>query len=119
MGSSKGYKSPEYSKHPFTSPSKDILDHLKTNDQTGLDHAQVQEAQRTYGPNKLEGEGAVQWYRVLLKQVSNAMILVSALLESWAIGRRDRCLCKDLPFGYQAARIRYSSWTDEKRRFWY
>lgn len=79
MGSSKGYKSPEYTTHPFTSSSKDVLDHLKTDDQTGLDRAQAQEAQRTYGPNKLEGEGGVQWYRVLLKQVSNAMILVSTL----------------------------------------
>ncbi|KAL8895201.1 MAG: hypothetical protein Q9207_008264, partial [Kuettlingeria erythrocarpa] len=89
MVSSKGYKSPEYTKHPFTLPSKDVLDHLKTNDQTGLDHAQVQEAQRTYGPNKLEGEGAVQWYRVLLKQVSNAMILVLVLAMALSYGVTD------------------------------
>ncbi|KAL8760101.1 MAG: hypothetical protein Q9184_003422 [Pyrenodesmia sp. 2 TL-2023] len=89
MGSSRGYKSSEYPKHPFTSNSIDILDHLKTNDQTGLERAEAQERQRTYGPNKLEGEGAVQWYRVLGKQVSNAMILVLVLAMALSYGVND------------------------------
>ncbi|KAI4288128.1 MAG: hypothetical protein L6R35_002609 [Caloplaca aegaea] len=76
MGKSQGYQSQEYPKHPFTLSSKEISDHLKTNDQTGLNKSQVEEAQKSYGPNKLEGEGGVQWYKVLLKQV---LVLAMAL----------------------------------------
>lgn len=76
FSSSKGYTSQEYPKHPFILSNEEVLNHTQTNDQTGLDPVNVQELQRRYGPNKLEGEGTVEWYRVLLKQVSNAMILV-------------------------------------------
>lgn len=67
----------EYSRHPF-SLSLDELHHLfgNTNAETGLTRLRAREAQEKYGPNKLEGEGVVQWYSVLLKQISNAMILV-------------------------------------------
>lgn len=79
MDKSKVYQSQDYAKHPFILSSKEVSHHLRTDDQTGLNRSQVEEAQKNYGPNKLEGEGGVQWYRVLLKQVSNAMILVRLL----------------------------------------
>ncbi|KAL8825634.1 MAG: hypothetical protein Q9170_007715, partial [Blastenia crenularia] len=89
FSSSTGYTSQEYPKHPFTLPSEDVLNHLQTNDQTGLDLLKAQEAQRKYGPNKLEGEGGVQWYNVLLKQISNAMILVLVLAMALSYGVTD------------------------------
>lgn len=66
----------EYSRHPFLLSVDSILDHLTSNRETGLSLVKAQEGQRNYGPNKLKGEGKVQWYSVLLKQISNAMILV-------------------------------------------
>lgn len=66
----------EYPRHPFLLPVQEVHRHLGTNKDTGLTKLQAQEALRKYGPNKLKGEGAVQWYTVLVKQVSNAMILV-------------------------------------------
>ncbi|KAL8704854.1 MAG: hypothetical protein Q9201_002013 [Fulgogasparrea decipioides] len=77
LSSSKSYTAQEYPRHPFVLSSHDVLNHLQTDEETGLDQARVQEAQRNYGPNKLEGEGAVEWHAVLLKQISNAMILDS------------------------------------------
>ena len=75
MGNPK-FNQQEYSRHPFLLPLTEIYQHLGTNNETGLSKLQAQQSQQKYGPNKLEGEGGVQWYSVLLKQVSNAMILV-------------------------------------------
>ncbi|KAL8724344.1 MAG: hypothetical protein Q9166_008009 [cf. Caloplaca sp. 2 TL-2023] len=85
----KKYTTQEYSKHPFLLPSEDVINHLQTNDETGISPVKAQEAQRTYGPNKLEGEGGVKWYSVLLKQVSNAMILVLVLAMALSYGVTD------------------------------
>ncbi|KAL8691070.1 MAG: hypothetical protein Q9218_003632 [Villophora microphyllina] len=89
FSSSTSYLAQEYPKHPFTSTAKDVFDHLQTNDEVGLDRSSVEEAQRRYGPNKLEGEGAVQWHTVLLKQISNAMILVLVLAMALSYGVTD------------------------------
>ena len=77
MPSSKAFKKQVHASHPFSLPVEFILNQLSTNQDTGLSSIKAQESQREYGPNKLEGEGAVQWYSVLIKQISNAMILVS------------------------------------------
>jgi magnesium-transporting ATPase (P-type) len=78
MGASKPSKAPqEYERHPFQLSVDDIINALQTNTDSGLTAAQASELCRKYGENKLEGEGTVKWYAVLLKQVSNAMILVS------------------------------------------
>ena len=76
MGNSKKFTEQEYPSHPFLLPASQVYDQLGTNYETGLSKLKAQEAQRAYGLNKLEGEGGVQWYSVLLKQISNAMILV-------------------------------------------
>ena len=70
-----------YSRHPFLVPFEDGQEQLGTNNEIGLSVPKVQECQRKYGPNKIEGEGGVQWYSILLKQISNAMILVRSLLS--------------------------------------
>ncbi len=65
-----------YERHPFVLPLEKIYQCLNTNKDTGLDDVKVQAAHRKYELNKLNGDGGVQWYTVLVKQVSNAMILV-------------------------------------------
>ncbi|KAL8850311.1 MAG: hypothetical protein Q9221_004726 [Calogaya cf. arnoldii] len=86
---SKGYTPQEYPKHPFLLPSEELINQLQSNDETGISPTKAQEAQKTYGPNKLEGEGGVKWYSVLLKQVSNAMILVLVLAMALSYGVTD------------------------------
>lgn len=83
------YSQPEYPHHPFLIQSQDIYQQLKTNKDTGLNDQRAREAQQQYGPNKLEGEGSVQWYTILLKQVSNAMILVLVLAMALSYGVTD------------------------------
>ena len=65
-----------YPRHPFLLPVDQILEQLGTNTETGLSRLKVQQSQHDYGPNKLKGEGAIQWYSILAKQISNAMVLV-------------------------------------------
>lgn len=76
----------EYSRHPFLL-SVDELYCLfdSTNAETGLSQLNAREAQEKYGPNKLEGQGVVQWYSVLLKQISNAMILVRSPVSAFPL----------------------------------
>jgi len=66
----------EFSKHPFQLSVKEVSDVLQTSQESGLSSSQANDNKTKYGENKLEGEGGVKWYAVLLKQVSNAMILV-------------------------------------------
>jgi Na+-exporting ATPase len=63
-------------KHPFLLSIEDVVQQLNTSIESGLSAAKVQEIQRNHPPNELEGGGGVPWYKVLLKQCSNAMILV-------------------------------------------
>ncbi|KAI4089355.1 MAG: hypothetical protein LQ339_008561 [Xanthoria mediterranea] len=86
---SKGHTPQEYPKHPFLLSSEHVITHLHSNDETGISPNKAQEAQKMYGPNKLEGEGGVKWYSVLLKQVSNAMILVLVLAMALSYGVTD------------------------------
>lgn len=78
MGRSEPKKSVEqaFQQHPFLLPIDQIVADLRTNTNSGLTAVQAQENKASYGENKLRGEGGVQWYSVLFKQISNAMILV-------------------------------------------
>ena len=62
---------------------EDVRAQLETRVEDGLKPAAIQEAQLTYGPNRLRGEGSVKWYSVLLKQISNAVILISFSRFIW------------------------------------
>jgi len=66
----------KFDQHPFLLSVDQVVRHLQTSLEVGLSCAQAQNVLRKHGPNKLDGEGSVRWYSVLLKQVSNAMILV-------------------------------------------
>lgn len=66
-----------FERHPFLMSVEETTSFLRTDMENGLSDTQVQELQQRYGPNRLEGEGAVKWYSILGKQISNAMIMVS------------------------------------------
>lgn len=83
MGTSKPSDTPQqYEHHPFQLSLDQIVLQLQTHLEFGLSWAQANDLQSRYGENKLAGEGAVRWYSVLLKQISNAMILVTNLEQS-------------------------------------
>jgi Na+-exporting ATPase len=63
-------------RHPFLLPIEDVAKQLNTNIETGLSARKVAELRKECPPNELEGGGGVAWYKILLKQISNAMILV-------------------------------------------
>lgn len=65
--------------HPFLLSVEDVARQLGTNLETGLSARQVAELQNKVPPNELEGGGGVSWHKILIKQISNAMILVNQL----------------------------------------
>ena len=72
-----------YPRHPFLLPIGRIVEQLGADKDTGLNRLKVQQSQHDYGPNKLEGEGVIQWYSILAKQISNAMILVRSQIFAY------------------------------------
>jgi magnesium-transporting ATPase (P-type) len=73
-------------RHPFLLSVEDVAQQLGTNTETGLSARQVAELRNVSPLNELEGGGGVSWYKILLKQISNAMILVSQH-SYWVSGR--------------------------------
>lgn len=76
-----------YSKQPFLLGVDDILQHHETSIDGGLSSTQVKSHQEKYGENKLDSDGGVPWYALLMKQIANAMILVSSPIQ------HDRQIC--------------------------
>jgi P-type Na+/K+ transporter len=64
-------------RHPFLLPIGNVAQQLGTNIETGLSARQVTQLRNDFPPNELVGGGGVSWYKILVKQISNAMILVS------------------------------------------
>ena len=89
VGKSSKFSSQEYASHPFLLKLEEVYQQLGTNKETGLKPADVNPAQERYGPNKLGGDQAVQWYSILFKQLSNAMILVLVLAMALSYGVTD------------------------------
>jgi len=75
--------------HPFLLSVEDVARELETNFETGLTALKVRELQRSHPPNELEGGGGISWYRILLKQISNAMILVLVFAMALSFGVGD------------------------------
>ena len=78
-----------FNKQPFLLSIDDISKHLQTDTESGLSSAQIERYRQKYGENRLEGEGGVKWYSMLLKQISNAMILVLVLAMALSYGVTD------------------------------
>ena len=67
----------EFQKHPFLQSVQEVADTLATHVDTGLSSAQVQELSQKYPPNELDVGGAIPWYTIFIRQLFNAMILVT------------------------------------------
>lgn len=66
----------QFERHPFLLTVEDVAKALDTHLERGLSSAQVAQLQETYPPNELDVGGAIPWYKIFLKQLFNAMILV-------------------------------------------
>lgn len=67
----------EYPRHPFLLTVAETAEALSTSIDKGLTSTQVAELQTKYPANELDVGGTVPWYKILTKQLLNAMILVS------------------------------------------
>lgn len=85
----------EFDKHPFLLPVDDVAKSLGTDVEKGLSSAAVAQLREKYPPNELDVGGAISWYTIFLRQLCNAMILVSrnsdrsflqTLLANWMPG---------------------------------
>ena len=79
----------DFTKHPFLLSVNEVVSHLNTTKESGLSKSQAQQYVQKYGENKLEGEAETRWYSILLKQISNAMILVLVLAMALSYGVTD------------------------------
>jgi Na+-exporting ATPase len=68
-------------RHPFLLPVYDVANQLGTNVENGLSARKVAELREKCPPNELVGGGGIVWYKILTKQLSNAMILVRFLVN--------------------------------------
>ncbi|KAI3332278.1 potassium/sodium efflux P-type ATPase [Xylariaceae sp. AK1471] len=75
-------------RHPFLLSVEDVASSLDTDLDRGLSSAQVTQLQQKYPPNELDVGGAIPWYKIFIKQLLNAMILVLflAMALSFAVG---------------------------------
>ena len=76
----------EYQKAPYKSSVDEFKNELQADIDVGLTKARAEQLKTQYGENKLNGEGGVKWYTVLIKQISNAMILVLVLAMALSYG---------------------------------
>ncbi|KAL3422615.1 potassium/sodium efflux P-type ATPase [Phlyctema vagabunda] len=76
-------------RHPFLLPIEGVAEQLGTNIETGLTAAKVKQLQDENPLNELEGGGGIAWYKILIKQVSNAMILVLVFAMALSFGVGD------------------------------
>ncbi|EJD35955.1 putative sarcoplasmic/endoplasmic reticulum calcium ATPase [Auricularia subglabra TFB-10046 SS5] len=85
----KGGDVPTYSQPPHMLSGDDVVRELDTDGDHGLSEEESRKRFLQYGKNELDGSGGVQAWRVLLKQVANAMTIVLVLAMSLSFGVRD------------------------------
>ncbi|KAI0536480.1 ATPase [Xylaria digitata] len=78
----------QFERHPFLLSAEDVAKQLDSDLERGLSSAQVTQLQQKYPSNELDVGGAIPWYKIFIKQLLNAMILVLffALALSFAVG---------------------------------
>lgn len=72
----------EFPKHPFLLSIGETADALSTDVDKGLTSAQVAQLQLQHPKNELDVGGGIAWYKILTKQILNAMIIVSHALST-------------------------------------
>lgn len=60
---------------------EDVLRELAVNSEEGLTNAEVKQRLSKYGSNELEGGEGVSMVKIVIRQIANAMMLVSLLLS--------------------------------------
>ncbi|KAM3074269.1 potassium/sodium eff [Clarireedia jacksonii] len=75
--------------HAFLLSNEDVASQLNTNLDRGLTASQARAIQAAHPPNELNTGGSISWYKILLKQISNAMILVLVFAMSLSFGVGD------------------------------
>lgn len=81
MGTSSSSQGPApatYPSHPCSLSVDKVSEILATDPEVGLQNKILPNLQSKYGENKLDGESSAKWHEVFLRQISNAMILVSS-----------------------------------------
>ncbi len=78
--SPKNQQVPRTERHPFLLSVDEAAQQLGTNIETGLSANRVSELKKQCPPNELQGGGGISWYKILMKQISNAMILVGKIV---------------------------------------
>ncbi|KAI1641134.1 hypothetical protein F4809DRAFT_587447 [Biscogniauxia mediterranea] len=78
-----------FERHPFLLSVEDVAKSLETDIDKGLSSAQVTALQQKYPPNELDVGGAIPWYKIFLKQLFNAMILVLLFAMALSFGVED------------------------------
>ncbi|KAL1917972.1 uncharacterized protein VTP21DRAFT_3238 [Calcarisporiella thermophila] len=68
-----------------------IVENLNVNLEDGLSTEEAQCRLEKYGYNELKGQGGVKWYKVLLRQVANALSIVLVLAMGATERILDRC----------------------------
>ncbi|KAH7324900.1 P-type Na+-ATPase [Stachybotrys elegans] len=79
----------EFPKHPFLLSIEEAAKAIGTDIDKGLSPDQVKQLQDKYGPNELDVGDTVAWYRILGKQVFNAMIIVLVFAMALSFGISD------------------------------
>ncbi|KAH9904054.1 potassium/sodium eff [Xylariomycetidae sp. FL2044] len=79
----------EFDRHPFLLPIQDVTQGLDVEQEKGLSSVQVGHLQQKYPPNELDVGGAIPWYKIFLKQLFNAMILVLLFAMALSFGVQD------------------------------
>lgn len=69
----------EFPRLPFLLPVEDVVKAAETDLDRGLTSAQVAQFQQKYPKNELDVGGAIPWYKIFIKQLVNAMVLVSCV----------------------------------------
>ena len=62
--------------HPFLLSAADVAAALECDVDRGLTSAQVTGLAARYPPNVLDVKSGIAWYRILFRQVCNAMVMV-------------------------------------------
>jgi hypothetical protein len=65
---------PETPFHTFTIDQ--VEKHYNTSTVEGLSSAEATARLKEYGANELQGDGGVKWYKVLWRQVANALVVI-------------------------------------------
>ncbi|KAK3814942.1 MAG: potassium/sodium efflux P-type ATPase [Benniella sp.] len=78
---------PETPFHTFT--VEQTVQHYSTSILEGLSSAEAAARLKKYGSNELQGNGGVKWYKVLWRQIANALVVILLIATALAFATKD------------------------------